>query len=288
MAMAVPVTKLELFPAGAPELVRSNQKDLHYHGYLTSLLADMTEPLLPRRYWLAYQRELQLAAELIYYSITTLSGNQTLGEEYCNIIQVNQSAVPSSKRRIASVLIHVIGRYLIERGAGLIRDCTSNDKLAHVMGSIEEIMKISNQVHLSIFYIFGVYQWLSKRLTGIRYLMIRYTSIQQPPNPYRLLGIIIAIQVAIRAFKWIKNRLWGSDEIRIKETSDTSHDDNTRNVSSSKCSLCLECCISPTVPPCGHLYCWKCIIEWVSERGTCPVCRNPTEPRQCVALQNFQ
>lgn len=30
-----------------------------------------------------------MAADLVYHSLTTASGNQTLGEEYCDIIQVD-------------------------------------------------------------------------------------------------------------------------------------------------------------------------------------------------------
>lgn len=277
--------KLEFYPAGTPELVRSNQKDLHYRDYVTSLLSDLTEPLLPRRYWLLYQRELQLLAELLYYSLTTLNGNQTLGEEYCNIVQTNGPAIPSISRRMVSVVLHVVGRYVLERGAGLVRKYTTNSTVEYVMGNIEEIMTISNQIHLSFFYLFGVYQWLSKRITSIRYLMIRYSLTVTPPNPYKMLGLLIILQLAIKLMTRIKRSVWSTE---TKDIINKAGATNGATVSSIKCSLCLENCTCPTVPPCGHLYCWSCIIEWVSEKGNCPLCRNPTQPRQCVPLQNFQ
>ena len=279
--------KLESYPAGTPELVRSNQKDLYYRGYITSLLSDLTEPLLPRRYWLLYQRELQLLAELLYYSLTTLNGNQTLGEEYCNIVQTNGPAVPSLSRRIVSVVLHVTGRYALEKGAGFIKKYTTNSTVEYIMRNVEEIMKISNQIHLSFFYLFGVYQWLSKRITSIRYLMIRYSLSEMPPNPYKLLGILIIMQLAIKLMSWIRNSLWSHEgnKVIVKKAGMSN---GGVTVSSIKCSLCFENCTCPTVPPCGHLYCWSCIIEWVSEKGNCPLCRNPTQPRQCVPLQNFQ
>ena len=28
------------------------------------------------------------------------------------------------------------------------------------------------------------------------------------------------------------------------------------------------------VTPCGHAGCYECIVQWVEERGTCPVCKH--------------
>lgn len=56
---------LHLLPAGAPELVRSNQKDRFYSNHISSLLSDISQQLLPLRYWLRWERELQLLAEVI-------------------------------------------------------------------------------------------------------------------------------------------------------------------------------------------------------------------------------
>lgn len=283
-------TKLQLFDAGTPELVRSNQKDLHYNGYLTALLSDMTEPFLPRRYWLIWHRELQLIAELVYYSMTTLKGNQTLGEEYCNMVQVtNGQIIPSLIRRLLSTGLHVIGRYALEKGLGFIkrRFARTNTHVSRLMGQLEEILTVANQTHLALFYLFGVYQWLSKRLTGIRYLMIHYDHWQPTANPYRLLGVLILIQLVIKLGRWLKESLLSSNT--------TSSYTQTLNegviyqpIDTLKCSLCLEGCVCPTVPPCGHLYCWNCIIDWVSDKNQCPVCRSPVQPRQLVPLQHFQ
>lgn len=44
---------------------------------------------------LKYQREIHLVSDSAYYAFTTLVGAQTLGEEYCDIVQVSKNQAPS-------------------------------------------------------------------------------------------------------------------------------------------------------------------------------------------------
>jgi peroxin-10 len=41
-----------------------------------------------------------------------------------------------------------------------------------------------------------------------------------------------------------------------------------------KCTLCLEHLKDPSVTTCGHVFCWDCISEWLTERAECPLCRS--------------
>ena len=56
--------RLHLLPAGAPELVRGNQKDRFYSSYISSLLTDTFQQLLPFDYLLRWEREIQLLSEV--------------------------------------------------------------------------------------------------------------------------------------------------------------------------------------------------------------------------------
>uniref|UniRef100_T1JNA0 RING-type domain-containing protein n=1 Tax=Strigamia maritima TaxID=126957 RepID=T1JNA0_STRMM len=47
---------------------------------------------------------------------------------------------------------------------------------------------------------------------------------------------------------------------------------------SQRCSLCLEKRINSTTTPCGHLFCWHCIVEWVLNKPECPLCRELLTP----------
>lgn len=321
------MSQLQLFAAGAPELVRSNQKDRFYADHIHGLLSDITRQLLPLRWWLTWQRELQLAAETAYYGLTTVLGNQTLGEEYCNTVQVGapdiskKYVVPGAIQRSAAIALQIFGPYLVEKGfEALYQKVRDRDlgqwiqsehdyeHLEKYAGYVEEFLSVCSRLHLALFYISGVFYHLGKRLTSIRYVMIRYGLAKDQGGPqlntYRILGWLILLQVAIKLYSWVSVRIrrrWN----RVNSTP-TRDDTSVRtkpglrvvlesatvpesiSQSNFKCPLCLEKCKVQTATPCGHIFCWSCIAEWCSDRAECPICRASSHPQQLVCLQHFQ
>ena len=312
--------QMKLFPAGAPELVRCNQKDRFYTDHLTSILSDISRQVLPLRVWLRWQRELQLLAEVGYYGLTTLIGNQTLGEEYCNIIQTGppmaaRSVAAGFFRRFLSVMLQTLGLYMVEKTLEVLqrrveqRDLNllqfnerEYELLEKVICFLEEVVTGVNQLHLALFYIHGLYYTLGKRLAGIKYLMIRYGSSQvdtiSPLITYRVLGWLVLLQLTIQmvkcCYKAVKRKREGGRQVGsepsgvgeggMKFVQEAAVMDGP---SQFKCPLCLELCSNQTTTLCGHVYCWVCISEWTSEKSECPVCRNQVQPQQLVPLQYF-
>jgi E3 ubiquitin-protein ligase RNF5 len=46
--------------------------------------------------------------------------------------------------------------------------------------------------------------------------------------------------------------------------------------SSFECNICLDPAKEPVVTPCGHLFCWPCLYQWLhahSLHSECPVCK---------------
>jgi len=52
-----------------------------------------------------------------------------------------------------------------------------------------------------------------------------------------------------------------------------------------ECNVCFDVASDPTVTPCGHLYCWRCIHRWLEGgNNVCPVCKEEIASDALIAL----
>nr|XP_034974836.1 peroxisome biogenesis factor 10 isoform X3 [Zootoca vivipara] len=196
--------------AGPARLVRSAQKDELYRGALRSGAGAALGGLAGARIWLEWQKEIELFADIAYFTLTTLSGYQTLGEEYVNIIQVDPSRkrVPSVLRRAVLISLHTVFPYLFDKGLvhleqelqtepdemrtlqsrhlrGLwgrtflwrwlqkwLGRLTEQQRkvLCQVVHFLRQGIPLLRRLHLAIFYMNGIFYHLSKRMAGITYV----------------------------------------------------------------------------------------------------------------------
>lgn len=106
------------FPTAAqPEVMRAAEKDDSYAAHVTEACRDAFRHLFGTRVAVAYQNEIKLLGQSLYYLLTTGSGQQTLGEEYCDISQVATShgLPPTPARRMLFILYQTTVPYLAER-----------------------------------------------------------------------------------------------------------------------------------------------------------------------------
>lgn len=90
----------------------------------------------------------------------------------------------------------------------------------------------------------------------------------------RLLGVATIIQCGLRIWQG-DGRAESNDELV-----------ETRGEYVNKCQLCLEA-MPTTTTPCGHLFCWNCLGDWLRTRAQCPFCREHVKPSRIVHLMNL-
>lgn len=70
------------------------------------------------------------------------------------------------------------------------------------------------------------------------------------------------------------------------------------NASGKRCSLCIDSLVSPAVVPCGHIFCWNCIVPYATNPSSgvdsdsgggvkCPICRTEFQAQKIRALHNY-
>ncbi|KAK4156879.1 Pex12 amino terminal region-domain-containing protein [Chaetomidium leptoderma] len=86
--------------AAAPDIIRAHQKDAYFQGVLNNQLSDLHRRLRGARSAHAWAPETRTFADALYLCLTTLLGNRTLGEEYCDLVQIEapppQPTTPTS------------------------------------------------------------------------------------------------------------------------------------------------------------------------------------------------
>ncbi|XP_064137190.1 peroxisome biogenesis factor 10 isoform X1 [Loxodonta africana] len=187
--------------AGPPEVVRAAQKDDYYRGGLRSAAGGTLHSLAGARKWLEWRKETELLSDLAYFSLTTLAGYQTLGEEYVGLVQVDPSRrqVPSWLRRSALIVLHTVLPYVLDKvllhlehelqangGTGLGAHgragmrlwvhrhtaCLSEQQRRALLQALHVFSRgltCLRRLHVAWFYISGAFYHLAKRLTGITY-----------------------------------------------------------------------------------------------------------------------
>lgn len=61
----------------------------------------------------------------------------------------------------------------------------------------------------------------------------------------------------------------------------------TASASSQTCSICFDERKFPTVTPCGHIFCWSCVVRFCITNPSCPICRAACDPQKLLCLYNY-
>ncbi|CAI9533231.1 unnamed protein product [Staurois parvus] len=204
---------MALTSANQPQLIRSSQKDEQFQSCLRGQAHEACQAFTGAKKWLQWRKEIELLCDLAYYTLTTFSGYQTLGEEYVNIVQVDSSKrkVPSVLQRSLLICCHTLLPYFLDKelarleqelqieidGVRVLHSGLSSGShhrswmwkwmhrkiaslpeqekktLAKTVYAIRQSITFLRRLHLAVFYMNGIFYHIAKRITGITYLRVR-------------------------------------------------------------------------------------------------------------------
>lgn len=180
--------------------------------------------MLGARFAHKYSTATNNLSELLYLCITTLLGNRTLGEEYCDVVQVENDTLRLAGlgRRvgyIASVVfapwalgksLPALRRRLKEKLEWNIEHAKKHQRQKPTRGLrvqeyiLEHLDTLTSPnpiyaLSLATFYFTGAYYHLSKRLFGLRYIFTKQMKPDEQRVGYEVLGVLLVLQMGVQA-----------------------------------------------------------------------------------------
>ena len=103
--------------ATSPDIIRSYEKDVFATGTLINQAQSIARSIKGARFAHTHSEAIKNLTEILYLSLTTLIGNRTLGEEYCDIVQIEDDTLrlPSLTRRIGYIISSIVVPWSLQR-----------------------------------------------------------------------------------------------------------------------------------------------------------------------------
>ena len=175
---------------------------------------------------------------LAYRALTTGAGLQTLGEEFCDSVQVDAMThvpVPPLLKRILSVVLHALGPLVVAALIGRGRSMRSGTGMAAINGVVtvsgwigRTLLPLAHKVHVLIFYLTGDVFDPIYRLCGIRHVYTGGGSGGAAPNAggrtvsYMPLGVLLATQLFVSGLTRAVSSMHSSTSTSAGESTSSS------------------------------------------------------------------
>ncbi|KAH0956751.1 hypothetical protein HN011_008784 [Eciton burchellii] len=284
--MATKWPKRRLKCASQAEILRAHQRDDDFVKHLREKLSETLQNFGVHRA-LSQCVQSDIPFKLLYFVFTSGMGNQTLGEEYTGIVQADleRHKIPTLTVRVSAAILECFGEKMLLQLLGQLQARVNHPQseltpvaatfLDSILSKLRTMIPIIILFHKGIFYLYGRYYSLGRRIAGLDYAKVYgHRSLDAVSWGLRLLGIATLIQCLLKV--WQTN---------------TTQDITTINISNAKaidynCQLCFEA-RATTTTLCGHLFCWNCLSEWLRVKPQCPFCREHMPPSRIVYMMNL-
>jgi peroxin-10 len=274
------------------EILRAEQKDDTYIRWIRSSISSLLISSLGPQQYAKKDKWIAPLAKLIYYSATTLSDFQSLGEEYTGLVVVDRTfSAASTLRRIVFILSKSLGPNLLEYI--LIKLQGSEDIVG--LERIRKLISLLNSLNTCLFFYQGLYRDVHRRLCGLQYAKVGQ-QMENNRTGFRMLGHLTAVQLILSAGMELYSMYSMYSVYRSsKSTNPTVQSEHfiksgtelTDGAGSHRCPMCLDPLGSrggSAATLCGHLGCWTCLLEVLACSGECPLCR--TSCTRIIPLRN--
>jgi peroxin-10 len=271
--------------ATAPFLLRSCYKDEYITDTqvvrpITELMINIFGAQVTNR----YDTHIPAVARSLY-TLCSMSRVQTLGQEFCDLLPVSKAhpwqTVGPARVFLLSMLQLFEPTAIFFAARRFFPDMPAHD-----------VEVIVNKVVLCLLFLFERYATLPHRAVWMRFLSLKPSQQLQDsdgaPGSYLSLGLVILVELVVRLWRYNKQR----HSREAKHTAETvaltsSSDEDAHDAQSGRCMLCLSNRKCPTATNCGHIFCWRCIAEWIQsnpQEAVCPFCRQHITTQALVPL----